>query len=48
MKWYEVQLFNQEKNFYFSYMEIANSSKEAKEKAKTKTKHKIVSARIIK
>lgn len=48
MKCYEVQLYNPTTEKYYSYMELAHSSKEAKEKAKLKTNHKIVSAREIK
>jgi len=48
MKTYEITLFNQDKNFYYSYMEFATSSKDAKQKAKEKTNHKIISARIMK
>lgn len=47
MKCYEVLLFVEEKGFYYSYMEFAESSKHAKDKAKIKTNNKIISARVI-
>lgn len=48
MKCYEVQSFNTKTETYYSYVEFALSSKEAKEKAKLKTINKIISAREIK
>jgi len=41
-------MYHPDKKIYIDYMEFANSSKEAKEKAKIKTKNIVISARVMK
>jgi len=48
MKYYKVTLYSKHEDLRYSYLEIAKTSKEAKEKAKLKTNNQVISARVMK
>lgn len=48
MKCYRVTLYDNKKDLTFSYMEFAQTSKQAKAKARLKTDNQVISARAMK